>query len=89
MVAEERQVWWLTETELDRWRQAQGDILAAENAHLYDDDDRQLVRSLYFHQWELLAEFYAAHGLDQARDIEINPATGCVTYVTYDVEMSE
>lgn len=90
MVAEERSVWWLTEAELDRWREARADIAAAEGAHLYSADDRQLVRSLYFHQWELLAEFYDAHSLDRAREIDINPATGCITYIPiYDVEMTE
>ena len=89
MVAEERSVWWLTEAELDKWREAGADIAAAESAHLYGPDDRQLVRSLYFHQWELMAEFYEIHGLDRTRELDINPATGCVTYIPYDVEMTE
>lgn len=96
MVAEERSVWWLTEAELDKWREAMADIAAAENATLYDATDRQLVRSLYFHQWELLAEVYdtprsnAPLGLDKTRELDINPATGCITYVPmYDVELTE
>ena len=89
MFAEEQKVWWLTEAELDRWREVQADILAAENASLYTADDRQLVRSLYFESFVALAEIYAYHTLDPIREIDINPATGCITYVPYDVELEE
>lgn len=88
MVAEERSVWWLTETELDKWREVQADILAAENAALYDGNDRQLVRALYFEQWVTLDGFYNAHGLDRTREIDINPATGCITYIPFEVSFT-
>lgn len=84
MVAE-REVWWLTEDELERFREIEADIAGAENTSMYSADDRQLVRSLYFSRWLLLSEVYERAGLDRTRTLTINPATGSIVYEPYDV----
>lgn len=81
------QVWWLTEDELERWREIQAGISAAENTTTVDEF--QHARALYFDSYIFLAEVYERLGLEKTRGLSINPATGSIVYLPYDVEMVE
>ncbi len=78
---------YLSEDELERWRDISASITTAENTTVFDPDDWQRVRAFYYQSYLAKADFYDAHGLDKAREILINTATGSVMYEPIEVEV--